>query len=124
MSRFVLIPGAGGAGWYWHRVVPLLEAAGHQAVALDLPADDETAGLPEYADLAAAAARQDGGAGGTVLVAQSLGGFTAPLVCDRVPVDLLVLLNAMIPEPGETAGDWWVNTGVTPARDAAAYPGG
>ena len=35
-----------------------------------------------------------------MLVAQSLGGFTAPLVCDRVPVDLLVLLNAMIPEPG------------------------
>ena len=64
MSRFVLIPGAGGAGWYWHRVIPLLEAAGHQGVALDLPADDETAGLPEYADLAAAAARQDGGAGG------------------------------------------------------------
>jgi hypothetical protein len=124
MSRFVLIPGAGGAGWYWHRVTPLLEAAGHQAVALDLPADDETAGLPEYADLAAAAARGDGGDGGTVVVAQSLGGFTAPLVCDRIPVDLLVLLNAMIPVPGETAGDWWDNTGVTPARDAAAQAGG
>lgn len=127
MSRFVLIPGAGGAGWYWHRVVPLLEAAGHQAVALDLPADDENAGLPEYADLAAAAASRDGGpgaSGGTVVVAQSLGGFTAPLVCDRVPVDLLVLLNAMIPVPGETAGDWWDNTGVTPARDAAAQAGG
>jgi len=127
MSRFVLIPGAGGAGWYWHRVVPLLEAAGHQAVALDLPADDENAGLPEYADLAAAAASRDGGpgaSGGTVVVAQSLGGFTAPLVCDRVPVDLLVLLNAMIPVPGETAGDWWDHTGVTPARDAAAQAGG
>ena len=127
MSRFVLIPGAGGAGWYWHRVIPLLEAAGHQAVAIDLPADDETAGLPEYADLAAAAARQDGGAGGaggTVLVAQSLGGFTAPLVCDRVQVDLLVLLNAMIPEPGETAGAWGDNTGANAARDAAAAAGG
>ena len=127
MSRFVLIPGAGGAGWYWHRVVPLLEAAGHQAVALDLPADDENAGLPEYADLAAAAESRDGGpgaSGGTVVVAQSLGGFTAPLVCDRAPVDLLVLLNAMIPVPGETAGDWWDNTGVTPARDAAAQAGG
>ena len=56
MSGFVLIPGAGGAGWYWSRVVPLLEAAGHHAVAIDLPADDESAGLPEYADIAAAAA--------------------------------------------------------------------
>ena len=25
MARFILIPGAGGAAWYWHRVVPLLE---------------------------------------------------------------------------------------------------
>lgn len=119
-----MIPGAGGAGWYWHRVVPLLEAAGHQAVAIDLPADDETAGLPEYADLAAAAAGQDGGSGGTVVVAQSMGGFTAPMVCDRVPVDLLVLLNAMIPRPGETAGEWWDSTGWAAAREAAAQAGG
>jgi pimeloyl-ACP methyl ester carboxylesterase len=46
-----------------------------------------------------------------ILVAQSLGGFTAPLVCERVPVELLVLVNAMIPRPGETGGDWWANTG-------------
>ena len=31
------------------------------------------------------------------LVAQSMGGFTAPLVCARLPVDLIVLVNAMIP---------------------------
>jgi pimeloyl-ACP methyl ester carboxylesterase len=43
---FVLIPGAGGAAWYWHRVVPLLQAAGHDAIAVDLPADDPAAGLP------------------------------------------------------------------------------
>ena len=88
------------------------------------PPTTEPAGLPEYADLAAAAARQDGEAGGTVLVAQSLGGFTAPLVCDQVPVDLLVLLNTMIPEPGETAGAWGDNTGANAARDAAAAAGG
>ena len=45
-----------------------------------------------------------------VIVAQSLGGFTAPLVCQQVPVALLVLVNAMIPNPGETAGAWWRNT--------------
>ena len=48
---FVLIPGAGGAAWYWHLVVPLLREAGHEAIAIDLPADDPAAGLPEYADL-------------------------------------------------------------------------
>ena len=46
-----------------------------------------------------------------VLVAQSLGGFTAPLVCDRLDVRLIVLVAAMVPRPGESPGDWWSNTG-------------
>jgi pimeloyl-ACP methyl ester carboxylesterase len=121
MSRFVLVPGAGGAGWYWHLVAGELRAAGHEAVAVDLPAADETAGLPEYTDLVAAAG---GGGEDVVLVAQSLGGFTAPLACARLPVTLLVLLNAMIPAPGETAGQWWDNTGWEAARVAAAKAGG
>jgi hypothetical protein len=121
MTSFVLIPGAGGAAWYWHRVVPLLRDAGYEAAAVDLPADDETAGLPEYARLAAEAA---GGRGDVVLVAQSLGGFTAPLVAARVPLHALVLVNAMIPVPGETAGQWWEATGWEKARIAAAEAGG
>ena len=48
---------------------------------------------------------------GVVVVAQSLGGFSAPLVCERIRVELLVLLNAMIPAPGETGEAWWSNTG-------------
>ena len=49
-------------------------------------------------------------------MAQSLGGFTAPLVCEQVSVDLLVMLNAMVPSPGESAGEWWANTGHAKAR--------
>jgi pimeloyl-ACP methyl ester carboxylesterase len=45
-----------------------------------------------------------------------MGGFTAPIVSTRRPVDLLVLLNAMIPMPGETFNAWWTNTGSGPAR--------
>ena len=121
MSRFILIPGAGGAAWYWHRVVPELRARGHEAVAVDLPGADERADLPEYADavIAAVGSHRD-----AVVVAQSMGGFTAPVVCERVPVSLLVLVNAMIPLPGETAGDWWGDTGWEPARVAAAQAGG
>ena len=40
-----------------------------------------------------------------------MGAFSAPLTCDRLPVSELVLLNGMIPAPGETAGEWWGNTG-------------
>jgi hypothetical protein len=118
---FVLIPGAGGAAWYWHRVVPLLQEAGHEAIAVDLPGDDPAAGLPEYADLVASAI---GDRGNVVLVAQSLGGFTAPLVAAKVPLGSLIFVNAMIPAPGETPGQWWDNTGWAPARVAAAEKGG
>ena len=51
MATYVLIPGAGGVAWYWHRVVPLLQKAGHEAIAVDLPGDDESAGLAEYTDI-------------------------------------------------------------------------
>ena len=113
----MLIPGAGGAAWYWSRVVPLLQGAGHDAVAVDLPGDDEIAGLPEYAGLVLEAI---GGRHDVVLVAQSLGGFTAPLVCERATVRELVLVNAMIPVPGETPGAWWENTDWAAAQQSAA----
>ena len=118
---FVLIPGAGGSAWYWHRVVPLLEAAGQEAIPVDLPGDDPAAGLPEYADLVINAI---GGRQQVVLVGMSLGGFTVPLVAARLPVRALVFVNAMIPRPGETPGAWWDNTGWAEARVAAAERGG
>jgi pimeloyl-ACP methyl ester carboxylesterase len=117
MSTFVFIPGAGGDPWYWHRVVSLLQASGHSATAVELPGPDESAGLDEYAHLVVEAIghRED-----VVLVAQSLGGFTAPVAAQEVSLHGLVLVNAMIPSPGETPGAWWVNTGSTEARLAAA----
>lgn len=121
MRTYVLIPGAGGMAWNWHRVTPLLTAAGQQAVAVDLPGDDESAGLPEYAEIVSGAMS---GHEDVVLVAFSLGGFTAPLVAGCPEVSGLVLVNAMIPVPGETAGAWWDNTGAVQARiDAAAAAG-
>jgi pimeloyl-ACP methyl ester carboxylesterase len=45
-----------------------------------------------------------------------MGGFTAPIVCTRRRVDLLVLLNAMVPMPGETFNSWGSNTGSGLAR--------
>ena len=119
MSTFVLIPGAGGVAWYWHLVVPRLQEAGHEAMAVDLPGDDDSAGLPEYTDQVVEAI---GDNEDVVLVAQSLGGFTAPLVAATVPVRALVLVNAMIPTPGETPGGWWENTGWSHARKASCEP--
>jgi pimeloyl-ACP methyl ester carboxylesterase len=108
MTTFVLIPGAGGSAWDWHLLVPELTSMGHEPIAIDLPAADDRAGLAEYADTVV---RAVGERGEVVLVAESFGGFTAPLVCERVRVDLLVLLNGMIPRPSETFTEWWSSTG-------------
>lgn len=117
----VLIPGAGGAGWYWHLVVPELEARGHDVVAVDLPTADSSAGLAAYADAVVEAV---GDRNDIALVAQSMGAFTAPLVCARVAVSMLILVNPMIPAPGEAAGNWWTNTGQPLAkRDKATREG-
>jgi pimeloyl-ACP methyl ester carboxylesterase len=110
---FVLIPGAGGSAWYWHRVVDELERRGLAALAVDLPADDDRAGWTEYADAVVAAAD---GVPEPVLVGQSMGGFTAPLAATHLPAQMIVLVNAMIPRPGETGGAWWDATGQPAAR--------
>jgi pimeloyl-ACP methyl ester carboxylesterase len=107
MATYVLIHGAGDVGWYWHLVEAELRARGHDVVAPDLPCEDDSAGLPEYAD---AVIEAIGDRTGLVVVAQSLGAFTAPLVCGRVAVDLLVLVAPMIPAPGEAPADYWTNT--------------
>ena len=113
MATYVLIHGAGSDSWYWHLVLPELRERGHDVVAPDLPCDDDAAGLAEYADTVVEAI---GDRSDLILVAQSLAGFTAPLVCERVPVDSMVLVAAMVPQPGEAPGAWWTDTGWEAAR--------
>lgn len=110
-----LIPGAGGSAWYWHLVEPRLRRPGCEPLSVALPAADDSAGLAEYADAVVRAAGE-AESRRFVLVAQSLGGFTAPLACERIPVALLVLVNAMIARPGETPGEWWRSTGHREAK--------
>ncbi|MGH2895975.1 MAG: alpha/beta fold hydrolase, partial [Solirubrobacteraceae bacterium] len=116
MTSAVLIPGAGGLGWYWHLVERDLKARGYDALAVDLAAHGRT-GLPAYADAVVDAI---GGRTDVALVAQSMGAFTAPLVWQRVATSIVVFVNAMIPQPGETPGEWWDNVGSERARTAAA----
>jgi pimeloyl-ACP methyl ester carboxylesterase len=108
MATFVLIHGAGDVGWYWHLVEAELRARGHETVAPDLPCEDDSAGLSEYADtvLDVIGDRQH-----LVVVGQSLGGFAAPIVCDRVIADLLVLVAPMIPAPGDSPVSYWKTSG-------------
>ncbi len=113
MVTYVLIPGAGSDSWYWHLVAPELRGLGHTVITPDLPVEDDTAGLEEYAD---AVVEAIGDHRDLILVAQSMAGFTAPLVADRLPTRLIVMVAAMTPAPDESPGDWWGNTHLAEAR--------
>lgn len=114
MSTFVLIHGGGDSGWAWHLVEAELRARGHEVVAPDLPGDDESLTLVDYADalVAGVSGRPD-----SVVVGHSFGAFTAPLVAERLQARSLILLAGMIPAPGEAPDDWWTNTGYTFSPD-------
>ncbi|WP_426308961.1 alpha/beta fold hydrolase [Cellulosimicrobium sp. E-16] len=114
MTTFLLLPGAGGDPAYWDLLAPELVRLGHLPVPVDLPQHDEAYGWADLTDVAVATLhrslhRASGPAerDGVVVVAQSMGAYVGPLVCEREGVSLLVLLNPMIPLPGETGADWW-----------------
>jgi pimeloyl-ACP methyl ester carboxylesterase len=110
-ATYAFIHGAGDVGWYWHLVAADLRERGHDVVAPDLPIEDDRAGLSEYADTVVDAI---GDRGDVIVVAQSFGGYVAPIVCDRVPARLLVLVAGMVPAPGETAEEMFETTGWQP----------
>ncbi len=122
MSTYALIHGGGGSGWEWHLVEAELRAHGHRTVAPDLPADDDSATLGDYADAVVEAL---GDADDVIVVGHSFGAFTAPLVAQRRPVAELVLIAGMVPKPGESPEDWWTTTGFTEAaREQSVADGG
>jgi pimeloyl-ACP methyl ester carboxylesterase len=107
MATFVLIHGGGGSAWDWHLLSPELAGRGHDVVVPELPIEDRTAGFAEFCDTVVSAV---GDRSDLVIVGHSYGAFTAPLVADKLPARLIVLLTPMIPKPGESPADWWGNT--------------
>ena len=109
MATFILIPGAMHGAWTWDRVVPLLEAAGHTAIAPDLPGmrgnesvapEAVTLGLwGEFVAGLVRAAKLP-----VILVAHSRGGIVIGDAAERVPelVTGLIYLSALITPPGQT----------------------
>ena len=97
MTTFAFIHGAGDVGWYWHLVEAELRSSGHQTTAPDLPTEDDSAGLSRYADV--------------VVVAQSFGGYVAPIVAERIGAAMIVMVAGMVPTPGESAEAMFEATG-------------
>jgi pimeloyl-ACP methyl ester carboxylesterase len=102
LSVFGLVHGAWHGAWAWERLAPELEVRGHHPVAVELPSDDVSKGLDDYARTVADAL---GDAEDVVLVAHSLGGLTVPLVPALRPVARIVLVAALVPRPGQSLID-------------------
>lgn len=108
MVTFALIHGSGDGGWAWHLVQQALGRRGHDVVAPDLPTDRDDA---TWEDCVAAIAPAVAGAEDLVVVGHSSGGFVVPLAADRYDAVLQVFLAGMVPQPGETASEWFGNVG-------------
>ena len=90
MATFSLVHGAWGGGWLWDPLRGELEARGHVVQAPDMPCEDMSAGVDEYA---AAVPPAD------VVVGYSLGGLTIP----HTEADTHVFLTALV---AGASGEW------------------
>ena len=112
MSTFAFIHGAGvGGGWFWHLVEAELRSLGHSTVAPTLWTGDDEDTLADYADAVVDTVVAIDTVEELFVVAHSFGGFTAPLVAERLPTAGLIYVTAMVPQPGESPAAWWDNTG-------------
>jgi pimeloyl-ACP methyl ester carboxylesterase len=111
MSTYILVHGAFHGGWCYEKVVPLLEAAGHTAIAVDLPGHGDNKApmhevtLDAYVDHACGviAAQSER----VILVGHSLGGLTITQAAERLSdkVAWVVYLTAVMPANGQSRAD-------------------
>ncbi len=109
MATFILVHGGMHGGWCWEKVVPLLQAAGHQALAPNLPGSGYDDVAPQDVTLKmtggfiADLARQQREP--VVLVGHSLGGITISEAAEQAPEAVLglVYLAAILLPNGERA---------------------
>ena len=99
MSVFCLVHGSTQGPSGWELLVSELKARGHDCICVDLPTDEPDAGATRYAAAIGAALA---GVNKPTVVAHSASGIFLPLVPDYAPVDRLVYLAAVIPQPGES----------------------
>jgi pimeloyl-ACP methyl ester carboxylesterase len=101
MSRFVFVHGAWHGAWCWYKVLPQLQKAGHQVLAIDLPAL-AAATLQSYADSVGEAL--DAQSEPAILVGHSMGGIAISQAAERHPEKIrkLVYLTAFLLRDSET----------------------
>lgn len=107
MAKFLLVHGGLHGAWCWSKLIPHLEARGHDILAIDLPGlgDDptpaETTTLGDYGDAVAKGARAMGG--DVIAVGHSLGGMAISTGAEKAPelFSKLVYLTAIMLADGD-----------------------
>ena len=88
MAHFLFLHGSWHAAWCWHKILPLIEAAGHSAVAIDLPgrgsapAMSPFVGMGTMVDAANAALAPNGK---TIVIVHSRNGVVASTLAEQAP---------------------------------------
>ena len=118
MSRIILVHGAWHGAWCWNQLIPLLQQAGHQVVAPDLPGhgNDTTPrnkiSLKRYvASLETLLLSDDQPA---VLIGHSMGGVVISQLAERHPeqIEKLIFVCGFLLNNGETVA---IKNGSKPA---------
>lgn len=121
MTTFALIHGSGDGGWAWHLVQQALRERGYESVAPDLPTDRDDATWDDCVD---AVVQAVGTVDDVIVVGHSGGGFVVPLVADRLGARLQVYVVGLVPQPRETASEWFGNVGWSEAVAKSARADG
>lgn len=111
MSTYLLVHGTWHGAWNWHRVVPLFEQLGHQAIAIDLPGhgtDNTPAAeinLQTYVDCVIKVIDQQQDK--VILLAHSGNGTVISEVAEQRPdkIDKLIYLAAYLAQNGQSFFD-------------------
>jgi pimeloyl-ACP methyl ester carboxylesterase len=110
---FILIHGAWQGAWAWDTMVPLLQAAGHRAIAVDLPGNGHNPMPPAEVNLERYAAYVvgiiDATTGPIVMVGHSMGGTAAAQACQLRPerIALAIFLAAFLLPNGMSVLDFY-----------------
>jgi pimeloyl-ACP methyl ester carboxylesterase len=105
-NTYVLIHGAWLGKFCWQEVIPMLQSAGHTALALDLPGHGDDGTLPENTSLDGyhdAVIEVIGDRTDVILVGHSMAGVVISAVAEAIPdrIKALVYLSAYLPRSGE-----------------------
>ncbi len=108
-KTYLLVHGSWHGAWCWDKVIPLLQAKGHKAIAIDLPGHGQHTGpasdisLDDYVDAVVKTAHDQNGP--VLLVGHSMAGIVISQAAEKLgskKISALLYLDAFLPRDGES----------------------